>query len=104
MHITTLKVTIISLLTLAFTAGSAFAGDGKDCKNKKHVTAKTEATAAQQTSVLPATTKQDAMAKKDMKAKKVYSFDEALALCQKKEVADLQACIDYKTGKTQPKS
>ena len=104
MHMTTLKITTASLLTLAFTAGTAFAGDGKDCKNKKHATMKTEATAAQQTSVLSAAEGQRAMAKKDMKAKKIYSFDEALKLCQDKGAADLQACVDYKTGKVQPKS
>ena len=70
MHMTTLKITTTALLTLAFTAGTAFAGDGKDCKNKNHAAMKTEATTAQQTSVLSAAEGQRAMAKKDMKAKR----------------------------------
>ena len=36
MYMTTLKITTTSLLILAFSAGSAFAGDGKDCKHKKN--------------------------------------------------------------------
>ena len=44
------------------------------------------------------------MAKKKMKAKKIHTFDDALKMCQEKGVNDLQACIDYKTGKAQSKS
>ena len=104
---TTLKIATASLLTLAFTAGAAFAGDGKDCNHKKKTAMKTEATMAQQASVLPAAERRDATTKKTMKMKKAYSFDDALKLCQEKGAADLQACIDYKTGKTakaKPKS
>ena len=105
MHMTTVKIATVSLLTLAFSAGTAFAGDGKDCDHKKKAAMKTQATTAQQTNVLSAVEQHDAMAKKEMKAKKVYSFDDALKVCQEKAAADLQACIDYKTGKTaKPKS
>lgn len=105
MHKTTLKIAGATLITLAFTAGSAFAGDGKDCDHKKKAAMKTQATTSQQTSVLSASESRDAMAKKTKVAKKTYSFDDALKLCQEKGAADLQACIDYKTGKTaKPKS
>ena len=98
MKTTTLKIATVSLLTLAFSAGSAFAGDGKDCNHKKKAALKTQTQAqGQQTSVLSATEKHTM---KKMKAKKAYSFDDALKICQDKGVADLQACVDYKTGKT----
>ena len=105
MHMTPLKIATASLLTLAFTAGTAFAGDGKDCDHKKKAAMKTQTTTSQQTSVLSAAQTGDTMAKKAKMAKKTYSFDDALKLCQEKAAADLQACIDYKTGKTaKPKS
>ena len=105
MNTTPFKIAAASFLTLAFASGTAFAGDGKDCKDKKHSAMKTQTTTMDQTAVLSASDRSDAMAKKTMKAKKVHSFDEALALCQEKAAADLQACIDYKTGvKAKPKS
>jgi len=105
MNTTPLKIAAASLLTLAFATGTAFAGEGKDCKDKKHSAMKTETTTMQQTNVLSAVETRDATAKQAKMAKKVYSFDEALALCQEKAAADLQACIDYKTGvKAKPKS
>ena len=97
MH-TTLKIAGLTALTLAFSAGTAFAGEGKDCDHKKQAAMKTQATTAQQTSVLSASETGATMAKSEMKAKKVYSFEDATKLCQEKGVADLQACIDYKTG------
>ena len=104
MH-TTLKIAGLSALTLAFTAGSALAGDGKDCDHKKKTAMKTTAastaTAMPQTVVLSATDSKAAMTKT---AKKVYSFEDALKMCQAKGAGDLQACIDYKTGKIDAKS
>jgi hypothetical protein len=107
MH-TTLKIAGLSALTLAFTAGSALAGDGKDCDHKKKTAMKTTVTstmtAAPQTVVLSSAEQGKTM---KMKAKKSYSFEDALKLCQDKGAVDLQACIDYKTGvkaKTDAKS
>ena len=104
MH-TTLKIAGLSALTLAFTAGSALAGDGKDCDHKKKAAMKTTATstatAMPQTVVLSATDSKTAMTKT---AKKAHSFEDALKLCQAKGAGDLQACIDYKTGKIDAKS
>ena len=100
----TLKITGLSLITLAFTAGSALAGDGKNCDHKNKAVMKTTAaavTATPQTTVLSATERGATMTKK---AKKAYSFEEALKLCTEKGVADLQACVDYKTGITAAKS
>jgi len=104
MH-TSIKVAGVALITLALSAGTAYAGPGKDCNHKKRTEAKTQATTMDQTSVLSASETRDAAAKK-AKVRKTYSFDEALEICQKKAAADLQACIDYKTGKTaaKPKS
>ncbi len=103
MYKTSLKFAALSAITLAFTAGSAFAGDGKNCDHKKQTAMKTEASTAatQQTAVLSAAERGDAMART---AKKNYSFEDALKLCQEKGAADLQACVDYKTGKVHPKS
>jgi len=105
MH-TTFKIAGLSLITLAFTAGSALAGDGKSCDDKKKIAMKTPATATAiaatpQTTVLSAAERSPVMTKK---AKKVYSFEDALKLCQEKAVSDLQACVDYKTGVTAAKS
>ncbi|NNC37379.1 MAG: hypothetical protein EX271_05600 [Acidimicrobiales bacterium] len=97
-----LKIAGLTTLALAFAAGSAFAGEGKDC-DKKHAM-KTQASTAQQTSVMGATEKGAVMVKADKKMKKTYSFDDALKICQEKGAADLQACIDYKTGKTEYKA
>jgi len=101
---TTLKIAGLSLITLAFTAGSAFAGDKKNCDPKKKAVMKTTAaavTVTPQTTVLSTSERSTAMTKK---TKKVYSFEEALKLCQEKGAADLQACVDYKTGVTAAKS
>lgn len=95
---TTLKFASIAALTLAFSAWTAFAGEGKDCDHKKQAAMKTQATTAQQTSVLGATERGVKMAKHEKMAKKTYSFEDATKLCQEKGAADLQACIDYKTG------
>jgi len=100
MH-TTLKIAGLSLVTLAFTAGSAMAGPGKNCDDKKKTAMKTTATATTPTAVLATSERSKVMTKK---AKKAYSFEDALKLCQEKGAADLQACIDYKTGKIDAKS
>lgn len=100
MH-TSLKIAGLSFLTLAFTAGSAMAGDGKNCDHKKKAKMKTTAATATPTAVLSATERTSVMTKK---AKKTYSFEDAVKLCQEKGAADLQACIDYKTGKINAKS
>jgi len=100
MH-TTLKIAGLSLVTLAFTAGSAMAGPGKNCDDKKKTATKTTATATTPTAVLATSESSKVMIKK---AKKAYSFEDALKLCQEKGAADLQACIDYKTGKIDAKS
>jgi len=103
MHIS-LKIAGLSLVTLAFTATSAMAGPGKNCDDKKKTAMKTTAaavTATPQTTVLSAAERGTAMTKK---AKKTYSFEDALKLCQEKGAADLQACVDYKTGVTNAKS
>lgn len=103
MH-TTLKLVSLAALTVAFSAGTAFAGDGKDC-DKKHAM-KSKASTAQQTSVMGASERGATMVKAEKKMKKTYTFEDALKLCQDKGAADLQACIDYKTGATvsKPKS
>jgi len=100
MH-TTLKVASLSLITLAFTAGTAFAGDKKHCDDKKKTAMKTTATAVAPTAVLAGSETTKTSMKK---AKKTYSFEDALKLCQEKGAADLQACVDYKTGVTAPQS
>jgi hypothetical protein len=97
MH-TSLKIVSLAALTLAFSAGTAFAGEGKDCDHKKKAAMKTQATTAQQSAVLSASETGATMAKAEKKAKKVYSFEDATKLCVDKGVTDLQACIDYKTG------
>jgi len=103
MH-TSLKIAGLSVITLAFTAGSAMAGDGKNCDHKKKAAMKTTATAVTvtpQTTVLSTTERTEVAPKK---ARKTYSFEDALKICQEKGVTDLQACIDYKTGVTAAKS
>lgn len=97
---TPLKIAALSAVALAFATGSAFAGDGKNCDHKKKTAMKTEAAAAQ-TAVLSTSTDGKMMTKK---AKRAYTFEEALKVCQEKGADDLQACVDYKTGVTQPKS
>ncbi|NNE57649.1 MAG: hypothetical protein HKN36_06035 [Hellea sp.] len=93
----TLKIVAASVLLIGFGV-SASAGDKKDCDHKDQTAMhKTEASAP--SAVLPASAE---MAKKE---KTVYTFDEALAACQKYGATDLQACINKKTGKAAaPKS
>ena len=103
MH-TLVKIAGTSFIALAFTAGTAMAGDGKDCDHKKKAKMKTTAaavTATPQTTVLSSAERGAVMAKT---AKKTHSFEDALKLCQEKGAADLQACVDYKTGVTNAKS
>lgn len=101
MNTQALKFIGFSALTLAFASSTALAGPGKNCDEKKKMT-KTNAavTTTTSTGVLSATER----ATKAKMKKKAYTFDEALELCQKKGADDLQACIDYKTGKVQPKT
>jgi len=97
---TSLKFIAIGALAITFTSGIAVAGEG--CKDKKH-SAMTKTAAPAQTAVLPATTEKAQMATK--KQMKPLTFDQALAKCQKYGAADLQACIDKKTGvAAKPKS
>lgn len=100
MH-TTLKIAGLSIITFAFTAGTALAGPDKNCDDKKKTAMQTTATAIAPTAVLSAADSPKVMTKK---AKKTYSFEDALKLCQEKGAADLQACVDYKTGVTGAKS
>jgi len=103
MH-TTLKIAGLSLITLAFTAGSAFAGDKKHCDDKKKAAMKTTAAAVTVTPPTTVLSTAEHRAVMTKKAKKVYNFEEALKLCQEKGAADLQACVDYKTGVSAAKS
>jgi len=103
MYLKSLKIIGFSALALAFTTGSALAGNGKDCDHKNKTAIKSEASAVAaptQTSVLSTST----ASAKAKAVKKTYSFEDAMALCQKKGAGNLQACIDYKTGKTKPQS
>jgi len=100
------KIIGASVLIVGMASGTALAGDKKNCGDKHKTTAKKTQTqmstptvvlpAKAETSGYPATTEAKKM-------KKVYTFDEALAKCQKYGATDLQACIDKKTGRT-PKS
>lgn len=103
MHKTSLKIASLSFLALTFTAGIAFAGDKKNCDHSKKAAMKTEAgvLVTPQTTVLSST--QQGMATSKAQTK-IYSFEKALKLCQDKGAADLQACVDYKTGVSQAKS
>lgn len=103
MQKTSLKIAGLSFLTLAFTAGTAVAGDKKNCDHSKKAAMKTEAgvLVTPQTTVLSST--QEGMANSKTQTK-IYSFEEALKLCQDKGAVDLQACVDYKTGVSQAKS
>jgi hypothetical protein len=95
MKTTSLKFAACTVIALAFTSGVAIAGEGKDCdKSYTKTTASTMSTTSE-TAVMGASS--------EVKAKKAYSFDEALELCTKKQAKDLQACIDYKTGKAKAK-
>ena len=96
------KLLATAFVVTTFAAGTAVAGDKAGCKDKK-TAMKTQAgvTIPTPTEVLSV---METGVQKTKKMKKAYSFDEALEICQKKAVDDLQACIDYKTGKTTPKS
>lgn len=101
MQKTTLKLAGLSMIAIAMTAGTAYAGAGKDCKHKKtKVTSEASATSNMETAVL-ATSAGDT--EKAHKMHKAMSFDDAVKLCTDKGAADLQACIDYKTGKVKAK-
>lgn len=94
---TFLKISGITLIAVTMTAGTALAGAGKNCDHKKRTSASSEAavTTTAETAVMGVSaTSGDAKAKMH----KTYTFDEAVSMCQKKGAADLQACIDYKTG------
>lgn len=104
------KIIGASVLIAGLASGTAMAGDKKDCGDKHKATAeKTQTQMSTPTVVLPAKAEMSGYpasteAKTDAKKmKKVYTFDEALAKCQKYGATDLQACIDKKTGHT-PKS
>lgn len=96
------KISSITLIAVSLTAGTALAGAGKNCDHKKRKTTTTEAsmTTTAETAVMGVSaTSGDAKAKMH----KTYTYEEALSKCQKKGADDLQACIDYKTGKVNAK-
>lgn len=102
MQKTSLKIAGLSALAIAFTAGTAMAGAGKDCNHKKKTEVKSEASMTPTTAT--AVMGVSATSEKTMTGKhKAYTFDDALKLCTEKGAADLQACIDYKTGKVAAK-
>lgn len=99
-----------SLLLAGFVSGTAFAGDKKNCEGKDHNMAeKTTTQVSPPTVVLPASSQTTVYASSTKTPEtnnvmtKVYTFDEALSLCQEHGATDLQACIDKKTGRL-PKS
>lgn len=98
----TLKLALMSAVTVALTAGTAMAGNGKDCTHKKSTEIKSEttSTATSTTAVLGASATAP-NAKHKMKA---YTVDEARALCTKHNAADIEACVARKTSKVKPKS
>lgn len=101
-----IKIIGAAVLIASFASGTAMAGDKKNCADKKHTTAqKTQTQMSTPTVVLPAKAEASGYpAMTDTKVmKKVYTFDEALSICQKHGATDLQACVDKKTGRT-PKS
>jgi len=103
MH-TILKVAGLSFVTIAFTAGSAFAGDKKHCDDKNKAAVKTTVTAVTVTPQTTVLSTAESRSETPKKANKLYSFEDALKLCQEKGAADLQACVDYKTGVAAAKS
>lgn len=103
-----------AILMTGFMSGSALAGDKENCANKNHTTAEKTQTqispptvvlsATSDTTVYPAVQKTTDMGADTGKStSNIYTFDEALSLCQKHGATNLQACIDKKTGRT-PKS
>ena len=94
---TLLKTLGLTLVTVGFTAGTALAGTGKDCKDKTKTTTASVTTDAN-TAVL--STSATATAPK-AKAYKTYTLEEATALCAKKaetKAINQADCIAYKTG------
>jgi len=108
MRMSLIKLTSVAMLMTAFTAGTAYAGNGKKCDHKKTTAVKTQAviTATPQVTVLSDVQSSASIGKTSTQksAKTSYSFDEALRLCQEKGVTDLQACVDYKTDVKSNKS
>ncbi len=101
-----IKLIGATVLIAGLASGTASAGDKKDCNYKKHTTAQktTTSTVSTPSVVLPAKAQAGYSTMDKAKSmKKIYTFDEALSLCQKHGATDLQACIDKKTGQT-PKS
>lgn len=92
----TLKLTGLTLTVIAFSAGSALAGNGKDCDHKKEAKVKTEATSTSMTRTDVMSTSTTAEAPK---AYKVYSIEDATKICKKKAAKDMEACVAYQTGK-----
>lgn len=93
------KITIAMAIALTFGAPAALAGPGKDCGDKKAKATQASSQVQGETQVLATSDR----AEKKMK-KRVYTLEEATEACSKKGADDMQACINYKTGKTQPKS
>jgi len=95
-----IKLFAAATLIAGFASAPASAGDKKDCNYKKNTTAQqTQTKVMTPTVVLPAKAEVGYSAvEKAEKMKKIYTFDEALSLCQKYGATDLQACIDKKTG------
>ncbi len=99
-----LKTAGFTFVAIAMTAGMAHAGNGKDCYKKDHSGMNKDAK-AENTMVLDAKAEaKDAKTYKATKEMKTLTFDEAVTLCTKKQVADLQACVDKKTGQAKPES
>jgi len=98
-----IKVASVTALVTVFAVGTASAGEGKNCDHKKTAAAKTQTTAVIATPQM--TVLSDAQNSTATKtARKTYSFEDALRICQEKGAADLQACVDYKTGVSPNKS
>lgn len=98
------KIIGTTVLALGLISGAAYAGDKKDCADKNH-TAMQKTQMSTPTMVLSASTEKAGYPAPAKAETKIYNFDEALAMCQKYGAADLQACIDKKTGVTaKPKS
>lgn len=97
-----LKLIGLTVAALALTTGTALAGNGKDCKDKKHTKVQSEATATSMTKTDVLSTSATAAPKAKMH--KVYSVEDATKLCAKKGAKDMDACVAYKTGKMKKKA
>jgi len=95
------KIIAASILVVGFSSTTALAGDKAKCDKKNH-TAMQKTAVSTPTMVLPATAKKAGYPAKT--TAKTMTFDQALELCQAKGAADLQGCIDMKTGQAKPKS